>query len=463
VDSSPADRRLVRTLVVVTGVAGIVSSLGAPLVPSIAAHFDVAVTTASWSLTATLLAGAVAVPVLGRLGTGTRRRPAVITVAGAVTLGTLLSVAAVVWGSDGFALLVVGRVLQGLGLGVVPLAVGVARDALTGETLQRAVAAVSVTVVAGAGIGYPVTAVAAEVGGLAAAYGTGTVLAVVACVVGWRGVPRGTRTPPSPVDWAGGVLLGGGLALTLVALTQGETWGWSAPRTVTFGAAGLLLLAAWVARSLRHPAPLVDLRLATREGVAGPHLVALVAGVGMFALITSAVLVVQADEPGFGLGRSVLAAGLLLVPFSLTSIAGTRLARAVASRWGTASLLPTGCTVYLAATILLAVSHDDLATVLVVMAVGGVGSGFTFASLPVLIVPLVPAAEASSAIAFNQVLRALGFTVGSAVSVALTAAYGGGTEGFRAALLTIATVWVVAGVGAWWLDRRTPPPGAVTY
>lgn len=453
-DHTPADRRLVRTLVVVTGVAGIVSSLGAPLVPTIAARFDVPVTSASWTLTATLLAGAVAVPVLGRLGTGARRRPAVLVVTGAVAIGTLLSVAAVAWGPGGFALLVLGRVLQGLGLGIVPLAVGVARDALTGDPLQRAVAAVSVTVVAGAGIGYPVTAVAAEIGGLGAAYGTGTALALVACVVGWRGVPRAAPTPPATVDWTGGVLLGGGLALTLVALTQGEVWGWTTPRTAACAVTGLLFLTTWVVRSLRHSTPLVDLRLATQQGVAGPHLVALVAGVGMFALITSAVLVVQADEPGFGLGRSVLAAGLLLVPFSLTSIAGTRLARSVAAHWGTSSLLPVGCTVYLAATILLALRHDDLATVLVVMAIGGVGSGFTFASLPVLIVPLVPASEASSAIAFNQVLRALGFTVGSAVSVALTAAYGGGTDGFRAALLTIATVWVVAGLGAWRLDRR---------
>jgi hypothetical protein len=62
--------------------------------------------------------------------------------------------------------------------------------------------------------------------------------------------------------------------------------------------------------------------------------------------------------------------------------------------------------------------------------------------------------------AFNQVLRYLGFTTGSAVSVALMAAYGGGETGFQAALFTIAGIWVVAIAGALLLDRRPAPTAA---
>ena len=87
------------------------------------------------------------------------------------------------------------------------------------------------------------------------------------------------------------------------------------------------------------------------------------------------------------------------------------------------------------------------------MALGGVGSGFTFSSLAVLMVPHVPQAETGSAMAFNQVLRYLGFTIGSALSVALMAAYGGGADGFRATLLTVSALFVLAAVGARLLDR----------
>ncbi|MDE0778658.1 MAG: hypothetical protein OSB43_20460, partial [Nocardioides sp.] len=57
------NRARLTTLALVTTVAAVVSSLGAPLVPSIAEQYDVSVTAAQWALTATLLAGAVATPV----------------------------------------------------------------------------------------------------------------------------------------------------------------------------------------------------------------------------------------------------------------------------------------------------------------------------------------------------------------------------------------------------------------
>ena len=91
-------------------------------------------------------------------------------------------------------------------------------------------------------------------------------------------------------------------------------------------------------------------------------------------------------------------------------------------------------------------------------ALGGAGSGFTFSSLAVLMVPHLPQEEVGSAVAFNQVLRYVGFTIGSALSVALMAVYGGGDHGFRATLLTVSSLFVVAAVGAVVLDRR-PAPG----
>jgi MFS family permease len=92
------------------------------------------------------------------------------------------------------------------------------------------------------------------------------------------------------------------------------------------------------------------------------------------------------------------------------------------------------------------------------MAVGGLGSGFTFSSLAVLIVPHVPQQETGSAMAFNMVLRYLGFSVGSAVSVTLMAVYGGGQQGFVWTLVTMAAVFAAVAVGAWLLTTRQAPP-----
>ncbi len=451
-DRGGEQRLLLPTLALLTTITAVVSSLGAPLVPSIAEAYDVRLTTAQWSLTAALLAGAVATPIVGRFASGRLRRPTILGGLLVVTLGTALAIVPTSYG-----VLVAGRAMQGVGMALLPLAIAVARDALEGERMARAIALLSVTTVAGAGLGYPLTALVAEVGGLSAAYGLGTLLCGATLAMAWRFLPGSDEVTPMRVDWAGAALLSAGLLGVLLAVSEGEVWGWSSPLTLGLGAAGLALLVAWVAWTLRSRTPLVDLRMAVRPGLAAPNLVAFVAGLGMYCLLTLAVVLVRADEPGFGLGLPVLAAGLILVPYSVMSVLGNQLARVVRVRLGPALLLPTGCLMFLASTVLLAFAHDYLWQLLLAMALGGVGSGFTFSSLAVLMVPHVPQAETGSAMAFNQVLRYLGFTIGSALSVALMAAYGGGGHGFSATLLTVSSLFVVAAVGAVLLDRAARP------
>lgn len=442
-------RLLLPTLALLTTITAVVSSLGAPLVPSIAEAYDVRLTTAQWSLTAALLAGAIATPIIGRFASGRLRRPTILAGLVVVTLGTALAIVPTSYG-----VLLAARAMQGVGMALLPLAIAVARDALEGERMTRAIALLSLTTVAGAGLGYPLTALVAEVGGLSAAYALGTLLAGGTLLMAWRFLPGSAEAAPMRVDWAGAALLSAGLLAVLLAVSEGEVWGWSSPLTLAFGVAGLALLVGWGAWTLRSATPLVDLRMAVRPGLAAPNLVAFVAGLGMYALLTLAVVLVRADDPGFGLGLSVLVAGLILVPYSLMSVLGNLLARAVRVRLGSAPLLPTGCLMFLASTVLLAFAHAHLWQLLVAMALGGAGSGFTFSSLAVLMVPHVPQAETGSAIAFNQVLRYLGFTIGSALSVALMAAYGGGAVGFRATLLTVAVLFALAALSARVLDRR---------
>ena len=130
------------------------------------------------------------------------------------------------------------------------------------------------------------------------------------------------RTPGRPgidrvhVDVVGAVLLGAGLAGTLLAVARGEVWGWTSPTVLGLASGGVVLLVLWVLRSLRVPAPLVDLRLACARGVLGVNLAAVLLGVCVFGGAAAVILLVQRPpSDGVGFGYSVFVTGLLMTPW----------------------------------------------------------------------------------------------------------------------------------------------------
>lgn len=393
----------------------VVSSLGAPLVPAIAAAKGVPVASAQWSLTVTLVVGAVATPVVGRLGDGPRRRTVVLVVLAVVLAGSVLAALPL-----GLGWMIAGRGLQGLGLGLTPLTIATARTVLAGERSRSTVAALSVTVAAGVGLGYPLTGFIAELGGVHAAFWFGAVAAAGALAAAAVVYPPSAPAPPRRLDVAGALLLGLGLATGLLALGEGEEQGWTSPAVLGLATVAVLALAAWVVWQLRAPAPLVDLRLAKGRSAATAHATALLAGLANYLLLTSAPRLAQTPEStGYGFGTSIVVAGLVLLPFSVSSVFASRLAARL-DRWaGPRAVLPVGALVLGVGLLLFGLVRDELWQLFVGTAVSGIGVGMLFAALPGLIVGAVPAGETGSAMSLNQVLRYIGFAIGSALSATL--------------------------------------------
>lgn len=449
---NPSARLLVPTLILLTTVTGVVSSLGAPLVPTIATELGVSLGAAQWTLTASMLAGAVATPLMGRFAVGTRRRPVVLGGLILVVAGTVLAAAApaVARFSDDLALslLIAGRVGQGMALGLAPLAMAVAREILPDERVGPVMAALSVGTVAGAGLGYPLTAVVAQIGGVAAAFWFGAALTAATLALTWRQLPSSAPTPRPAVRMSEAVMLSAATLALLLGISQTTAWGWADIRTVGLLVLGGLALAGWLWLTLRHPDPLVDLRLAFGGAAAAPNITGLLAGTGIYMGLTLLMVLVQVDTPtGWGLNQPVAVAGLMLVPYSLMSVLGSRISLWVGRRVDPGRVLPVGCALYLLSTVQLALFHDHVWQALLSMTLAGLGSGSTFATLPVLLVRAVPEAETSSALAFNQVLRYIGFSVGSAVGVTVLALVSGPVpdeRGFATAMAVNAAVWVLA-------------------
>lgn len=436
-------RALVPVLVSLGMLVAVVSSLGAPLVPTIAAEEHVSLNDAQWSLTVTLLVGAVFTPVMGRLGDGPRRRPVILGALIAVLTGCVLAALPL-----GISCLVTGRALQGLGLGLIPLAIATARDALPPERSRPAVALLSITTVAGVGLGYPVTGLIAQSFGLYAGFWFGAAVSVAALVAAVVVLPPSPPREAPPLDVPGAVLLGAALAGLLLALSEAEFWGWNSVRLLGLVGICVLLLGVWVVHELRTPQPLVDLRLTKDRTVLTANVTALVAGLGMYLLVSLVTRFVQTPRvAGYGFGASVALTGLVLLPFSLASMAAGRVVPLVARRAGTALVLPVGCAVSLTAVLAFVLVRGQLWELFAIMAVAGFGIGWMFAVMPGMIVGSVPAHETGSAMSFNQVLRYVGYSTGSVLSATVLQAHttAGHTlptgDGYGVAALLACGVW----------------------
>ncbi len=408
---------LVAVLVLLSVLSTAVASLGAPLLVSIVRTEHVSVGASQWALTITLLFGAVATPVMGRLGDGRHRRATTLAGAGAVTAGCVLSAL-----PAGFATLLVGRALQGVGLGLVPLATAMARDNLPAERSRPTIVVLGITTAAGIGVGYPLAGLFAQYLGLYSAFWFGAAVGAVALVASM------VVLPPSPdrrarVDVPGAALLGLGVAGLLLVVAEGPTWGWTTPLTLVLAVVSVLVLAGWALVELRSAHPLIDLRLLRHRSVLAANATGLLVSLGFYPLMSLVVRYVQTPQAvGYGLGAPVVIAGLMLTPFSAASFAASRVAKravkVISSEWvvtGSGVALIGGFVIFLLA-------RGAYVEIVIAMAVEGFGVGCVFAVNPLQIVAGVPEAETGSAMSFYQLVRTVAYSLASALSATVLVA-----------------------------------------
>lgn len=435
------DTRLLAVLVGVTLVVAIISSLGAPLVPSLAESLSVPIPSAQWSLTVALLAGTIAAPVLGRLGDGPRRRETMVMVLGLVLVGGVAA-----WQADSLGVLIAGRAVQGVGLGLAPVAMAAARAHLPAERSSATIALLSVTGAAGVGAGYPISGLIASRFDVHDAFLFGALLSGAAAVAVLMVVPSSGSAAGAPLDTRGALALAVGLVATLLGIDQGGAQGWSSPLTLGLLLFGAVVIGLWARLQLATRYPLVDLRQLRLRAVAGADVATLLLGVALYTFLSVITVFVQAADAGFG--ASPLVAGLCLVPFSVTSLAASRASEAVIHRVGARLVLFTGSLVISSAGVFFSLAHSRLWHAFATMALVGIGFGGTFAAIPGVIARAVPSHETGSALGFYQVVRSIGYSLGSALTASILASHldlGEPNEsGFVLAVLVGSAVCLVA-------------------
>ncbi|MEV7282229.1 MFS transporter [Streptomyces sp. NPDC093111] len=421
-------------------VAALMQTLVVPLIGDLPELLHTSASNASWVITATLLASAVATPVAGRLGDmyGKRRlllASTVPLVAGSVVCALAGSVVP----------MIVGRGLQGLGMGVVPLGISLLRDILPIEKLGSSIALMSASMGVGGALGLPFSAAVAEHASWRVLFWVAAGLSLAVGVLVWLVAPAGRIAPAAGrFDVLGALGLGGGLIALLLAVSKGSVWGWGSATTLGLFAAAAVVLGTWVWWELRTRDPLVDLRVTARPQVLMTNAASILVGFSMYAQSLVIPQLLQLPEAtGYGLGQSMMAMGLWMAPAGLMMMALSPLGAKLSAARGPKVTLAVGSLViavgYLSSLLLMGSTWG----LLVVTLICNTGVGLAYGAMPALIMGAVPQAETASANSFNTLMRSIGSSVSAAVIgvvlAQLTIDLGGhalpSEAGFRVALL----------------------------
>jgi len=122
-----------------------------PAIPDLIKDFKISYNTSSWILASFLITGAVMTPVAGRLSDIYGKKKIWLIILGIYAIG--ISVAAL---SNNFTSVLIARVIQGIGVSIFPIALGIVRDTFTPEKLAVAQGIISSMFSAGAVIGVAV-------------------------------------------------------------------------------------------------------------------------------------------------------------------------------------------------------------------------------------------------------------------------------------------------------------------
>ncbi|UWE09601.1 MFS transporter [Actinacidiphila bryophytorum] len=396
----------------------LLQSLVTPVLPTIQADLHTNQNTVTWVLTAYLLSASIFTPIMGRIGDMIGKERVFVATLGALAAGSLLAALA-----TNVSTMIVARAIQGIGGGVLPLAFGIIRDEFPREKLSGAVGLIASILAVGGGLGIVLAGPIVNALDYHWLFWLPMILTLVSAVAAHFFVPESPVRTAGRISWAPAVLLSAWLVALLVALSQAPVWGWGSGKVLGLIAAAVVLAVAWVLVELRAATPLIDMKMMARPAVWTNNLVALLVGVGMYAVFAFLPEFVQTPKStGYGFGASITQSGLILLPMSVMMFLVGLGANGLANRIGGKKVVVMGSLIGALSMALLAFAHTSKWELYVATAIMGAGFGLTFAAMSSLIVSAVPPAQTGVASGMNANIRTIGGSIGAALMASVVTA-----------------------------------------
>ena len=414
-----AERQHYNVTLAVLTLAGIAFALQQtmviPALPQLQREFDTTTGWVTWLLTGFLLSASVATPLLSKLGDQYGKERLLLISLGIFCLGSIAAVFA-----PNIGVLIACRIVQGAGGAVFPLSFAIIKDEFPTEKVGSAVGVISAVFGVGGGVGLVLAGVLLDHLSWQWIFGVGAVVMAGAIVLIYLFVPESPIKTPSRLDVGGAVLLSLGLLSLLIALTEGESWGWTSVRTLGLLFVACLLLVSWGVYERRVPEPMVDMKMFAQRPVLFANLTGLLAGLALFgAFVLVPNFVQAAPSTGYGFGADATTTGLYLLPSALVGFFSGPFAGAFGKRFGPKWPLALGMGIGGVGAAMLAALHDAPWQLVLGMTVLGAGVPMSFAAMANVIVQSVRQSETGIATGMNTVMRTVGGVIGGQVGAAI--------------------------------------------
>lgn len=434
--------------VLALGVAAfaLLQSLVMPALPTIREALDTSQTNVTWVLTAYLLSASIFTPIMGRLGDMRGKKRMFVVALAALAVGSLLAALA-----PSLPIMILARVIQGVGGGVLPLAFGIIRDEFPAVKVGGAVGLIAALSAMGAGFGIVLAGPIVSAFSYHWLFWFPLIMVTIAAAAAQLLVPESDETAPGRINWVAALLMSGWLVALLVAVSQAPAWGWGSAGVLVLLVAAAVIAIVWVVVESRSANPLIDMKMMTIRSVWATNLVALLFGVAMYAMLGFLPAFLQTpSSAGYGFGATVTQSGVMLLPNAVLMFLVGLVAGGLAQRFGSRLVLIVGTVISFAGLIMLALAHAEAWEIYVATGMTGIGFGLAFSSMSNIIVNAVPREQTGVASGMNANIRTVGGSIGAAImaSVVATGADPAGLpaeSGYTNGFLMLAGAMLLAG------------------
>ncbi len=421
-----------------------------PALPAIQSSFRVDDRALAWIFTIYVLFNLVSTPLMAKLSDVFGRRLIYVIDVTAFALGSLLVAI-----SPTFAVLLVGRAVQGLGAGgIFPVASAVIGDTFPPERRGRALGLIGAVF----GIAFLVGPVLA--GAFLAILSwhwlflVNLPIAMALVLASWRHLPATRPGRPRPLDWPGMITLGILLAALAYGINRVDTAHFAASLTSAevwpFLAIGIALLPVLIRLERTAIDPVVRLSLFRSRQVVLASILAIGAGLSEAAVVFVPSLLVAAFHV------TSATASFMLMPAVLAMAIGSPLFGRMLDHFGSKVVVRIGTGLLALGMIAIGALPTTRALYYTIAILVGLGlSSLLGAPLRYVMLNEAPREDRAAAQGLLTIAISIGQLTGGALVGAVAASQGGGISGYRAAFLAVGLAMIILALMASGLKGRT--------